>query len=51
MAGGDDHGHGPVELDQTPTWAVAGVCLIIVVISIMLEEVIHKFAKVSFLFI
>ncbi|XP_023543531.1 MLO-like protein 10 [Cucurbita pepo subsp. pepo] len=30
------------ELDQTPTWAVAGVCAIIIVISIALEKLLHK---------
>ncbi|KAM7529483.1 hypothetical protein LguiB_032893 [Lonicera macranthoides] len=34
------------ELDQTPTWAVAGVCAIIIIISITLEKVLHKFGKV-----
>ncbi|XP_004301623.1 PREDICTED: MLO-like protein 5 [Fragaria vesca subsp. vesca] len=39
MAGG---GGGPDrELDQTPTWAVAGVCFTIIVISIALEKIIH----------
>lgn len=30
------------ELDQTPTWAVAGVCAIIILISIALEKLLHK---------
>ncbi|XP_058180584.1 MLO-like protein 10 isoform X2 [Rhododendron vialii] len=30
------------ELDQTPTWAVAGVCLVIIIISIALEKILHK---------
>ncbi|XP_047316033.1 MLO-like protein 10 [Impatiens glandulifera] len=30
------------ELDQTPTWAVAGVCAIIIIISIALEKGLHK---------
>ncbi|GER26730.1 MLO-like protein [Striga asiatica] len=29
-------------LEQTPTWAVAGVCAVIIVISIVLEKVLHK---------
>ncbi|GFS39410.1 seven transmembrane MLO family protein [Actinidia rufa] len=33
------------ELDQTPTWAVAGVCLIIIVISIALEMLLHKLGE------
>ncbi|KAK4730277.1 hypothetical protein R3W88_023265 [Solanum pinnatisectum] len=39
MAGGDA---GSRELDQTPTWAVALVCAVIVLISILLEKVLHK---------
>ncbi|KAL6959799.1 MLO-like protein 10 [Sarracenia purpurea var. burkii] len=30
------------KLDQTPTWAVAGVCAIIIIISIALEKILHK---------
>nr|GMD46696.1 MLO-like protein 9 [Ipomoea batatas] len=33
------------ELDQTPTWAVALVCLVIVVISLMLEKILHKIGE------
>ncbi|KAB1212696.1 MLO-like protein 8 [Morella rubra] len=33
------------KLDQTPTWAVAGVCLVIIVISIALEKLIHKLGE------
>ncbi|PRQ23744.1 hypothetical protein RchiOBHm_Chr6g0264741 [Rosa chinensis] len=39
MAGGG--GAGSRELDQTPTWAVAGVCFSIILISIVLEKVLH----------
>ncbi|ONK57231.1 uncharacterized protein A4U43_C10F17950 [Asparagus officinalis] len=38
MAGGGENSR---ELDQTPTWAVASVCAIIVVISILLEQGLH----------
>ncbi|KAK7860674.1 mlo-like protein 5 [Quercus suber] len=41
MAGGGEGG-GAKELDQTPTWAVAAVCAVLIVISILLEEAIHK---------
>ncbi|PON63166.1 Mlo-related protein [Trema orientale] len=30
------------KLDQTPTWAVAGVCAVIIIISIALEKILHK---------
>ncbi|XP_033515979.1 MLO-like protein 8 [Nicotiana tomentosiformis] len=40
MAGGG--GGTSRQLDQTPTWAVAGVCAVIIIISIALEKIIHK---------
>ncbi|CAN4105428.1 unnamed protein product [Withania somnifera] len=40
MAGGG--GGTSRQLDQTPTWAVAGVCAVIILISIALEKIIHK---------
>ncbi|TKY75354.1 MLO protein 5 [Spatholobus suberectus] len=43
MAGGG--GGDARQLDLTPTWAVAAVCAIIVIISILLEKIIHKFAQ------
>lgn len=46
MAGG---GPGARELDQTPTWAVALVCAVIVLISILLEKVLHKVGQVIYL--
>ncbi|KAL6274249.1 hypothetical protein ACE6H2_024941 [Prunus campanulata] len=30
------------ELDRTPTWAVSGVCAVIIIISLALEKVLHK---------
>lgn len=39
MAGGE--APGARQLDQTPTWAVAAVCAAIVLISILLENVLH----------
>ncbi|KAF6159784.1 hypothetical protein GIB67_030042 [Kingdonia uniflora] len=42
MAGGDDNSR---ELDQTPTWAVATVVAVIIIISIILEKVLHWFGK------
>ncbi|KAL6528934.1 MLO-like protein 8 [Orobanche minor] len=41
MAGEGDT-EGTRTLEQTPTWAVAGVCAVIIVISIVLEKVLHK---------
>ncbi|KVI02986.1 Mlo-related protein [Cynara cardunculus var. scolymus] len=43
MAG--DTSEGSRQLDQTPTWAVAGVCATIIIISIALEKILHKLGK------
>ncbi|KAL2895231.1 MLO-like protein 5 [Bienertia sinuspersici] len=43
--GGGSHATKPRELDQTPTWAVASVCAIIIVISIVLEKVLHHIGE------
>lgn len=37
------------ELDRTPTWAVAAVCAVIIIISIALEKILHKLGAVCFL--
>lgn len=34
------------KLDQTPTWAVASVCAVMIIISILLEKVLHKLGTV-----
>ena len=34
------------ELDQTPTWAVATVCAVIILISIVLEKFLHMLGAV-----
>ncbi|PUZ58986.1 hypothetical protein GQ55_4G005400 [Panicum hallii var. hallii] len=39
--GGGGGGGNARELDQTPTWAVASVCGVIVIISILLEKGLH----------
>ncbi|CAL4896706.1 unnamed protein product [Urochloa decumbens] len=39
--GGGGGGGNSRELDQTPTWAVASVCGVIVIISILLEKGLH----------
>lgn len=46
-AGGDSEAR---KLDQTPTWAVAGVCAVIIIISIVLEKVLHKLGTVCIFF-
>ena len=33
-------------LEETPTWAVAVVCFILVLISIIIEHIIHLIGKV-----
>ncbi|KAK9756639.1 hypothetical protein RND81_01G111400 [Saponaria officinalis] len=43
--GGGGGGAKQRELDQTPTWAVAAVCAVIVIISIVLESVLHFIGK------
>lgn len=34
------------QLDQTPTWAVASICAIIIIISIALEKALHHVGEV-----
>ncbi|XP_054813846.1 MLO-like protein 6 [Prosopis cineraria] len=41
MAGGS----GGRNLEQTPTWAVAVVCFVLILISIIIEHIIHLIAK------
>ncbi|XP_041023145.1 MLO-like protein 6 [Juglans microcarpa x Juglans regia] len=43
MAGGGAKGER--SLEETPTWAVAVVCFVLVVVSILIEYVIHLLAK------
>lgn len=43
MAGAE----GGQSLEQTPTWAVAVVCFVLVVVSIIIEHVIHLIGKVK----
>lgn len=49
MAGGGEGATPARELDQTPTWAVAVVCAVIVMISIILEKVLHMVGEVIIL--
>ena len=39
------------QLDQTPTWAVASVCAIIIIISIFLEKLLHHIGEVILCFL
>ncbi|XP_006654121.1 MLO-like protein 9 [Oryza brachyantha] len=43
--GGGGGGGNTRELDQTPTWAVASVCGVIILISILLEKGLHKIGE------
>ncbi|KAF5960843.1 hypothetical protein HYC85_002052 [Camellia sinensis] len=43
MAGDSSSSIAIRELTQTPTWAVAGVCAVIIIISITMEKGLHKF--------
>ena len=36
-------------LEQTPTWAVAAVCTVIVFVSVLVERLIHSLGHVRFL--
>lgn len=47
MAAGSGQGLAARSLQQTPTWAVAIVCLVIIAISIVIEHLIHLIAKVG----
>ncbi|KAH8509770.1 hypothetical protein H0E87_011500 [Populus deltoides] len=43
MAGGE--APGARDLEKTPTWAVSAVCAAMIVISIILEKILHKTAQ------
>ncbi|CAL9078470.1 unnamed protein product [Musa textilis] len=45
MAGGGGDGSSSRSLVETPTWAVAAVCLVLVILSIIMEQVIHRIGK------
>jgi mlo protein len=48
MAGGE--APGARDLEKTPTWAGSAVCAAMIVISIILEKILHKTAQVINLF-
>lgn len=41
---------GGRSLEQTPTWAVAVVCFVLVAVSIAIEYIIHLIGKVIYLY-
>jgi hypothetical protein len=47
MAGGGKGGAGQITLEHTPTWIVAAVCSVIVVISLLFERMLHRLGKVQ----
>ncbi|CAL9167580.1 unnamed protein product [Musa hybrid cultivar] len=47
MAGGGGDGSSSRSLVETPTWAVAAVCLVLVILSIIIEQIIHRIGKAS----
>jgi mlo protein len=47
MAGGAEVGGGPeITLEHTPTWIVAAVCSVIVVLSLVFGRLLHGLGKV-----
>lgn len=49
MAASSSSSESTRELDQTPTWAVAAVCSVFILISIFLEKGLHVLGTVSLL--
>ncbi|RLN07183.1 hypothetical protein C2845_PM11G08230 [Panicum miliaceum] len=45
MAGGGAKGGSEITLEHTPTWIVASVCSVIVVISLLFERLLHRLGK------
>ncbi|MED6183560.1 hypothetical protein PIB30_038964 [Stylosanthes scabra] len=45
MAGGEGGGGGERSLQETPTWAVAVVCSVFVILSVLIEHGIHSLGK------
>lgn len=50
MAGDEAKASTSRDLDQTATWAVSGVCAVIILVSLVLEKVLHKVGAVRKLF-
>lgn len=52
MAGGSEGGSaGERSLRETPTWAVAVVCSVFVILSVLIEHSIHSLGKVTIYYI
>lgn len=45
--GGGGLSEEDIKLEFTPTWIVAGVCSVIVLISLVVERLIHRLGKVG----
>lgn len=45
----DDYATKQKSLEETPTWAVAVVCFILVAISLVIEKLLHHLGTVSYL--
>ncbi|KAK3154393.1 hypothetical protein QOZ80_2BG0189960 [Eleusine coracana subsp. coracana] len=43
--GGAKGGDGQITLEHTPTWIVAAVCSVIIVISLLFERILHRLGK------
>jgi mlo protein len=48
MAGGGGAKGDEITLEHTPTWIVASICSIIVVISLLFERLLHRLGKVRY---
>ena len=46
MAG--DSGESTRELSETPTWAVALICAVMIIISLLLDKGLHHIGQVCF---
>lgn len=46
--GGGGFSEEQMKLEYTPTWIVAGVCSVIVLISLVVERLLHRLGKVGF---
>ena len=47
MAAGEGGGRGGPSVEFTPTWVAALVCTVIVLLSLVVQRIIHVHSKVS----